>query len=66
MAETTIVRLARQKKELVTYVKAFLSWREALNWAHTTSRKGDAFKAVDEKRAIMDEAYKTIEPYLAE
>ena len=64
--ESYIERLQREKKELIEYVKADLSWQEAMEFAGRTGRKGDAYRIADERKAVKRVKFAVIEPLLAE
>ncbi len=66
MAERYIEKLERERQEVIDAIKSVIDWRESLDRAHNAVYKFDAFKVVDEKRAVMDAAIKKIEPLLAE
>lgn len=64
--ESYIERLQRQNRELIRALRSRIDWEEAMEFAGRTGRKGDAYRVADEKKAIRNEAYKIIEPLLAE
>jgi hypothetical protein len=66
MSEKYIERLQRERGEALDFAKAYKEWHAAMDHLSITGRKGDARKAVDEKRAAMDAALKLIEPMLAD
>lgn len=66
MSEKYIERLQRERGEALAVAKAYKEWHAAMDHLSITGRKGDARKAVDEKRAVLDAALKLIEPLLAE
>jgi len=64
--ESYIERLQREKKELILFIKADLSWQDAMEFAGRTGRKGDAYRVADEWKAVKKRLYVNIEPLLAE
>lgn len=64
--ESYIERLQREKKQLIAAVKAVNEWHAAMKYVEITGRKGDAYKAADARRDEMNEAFRIIEPILAE
>lgn len=65
-SESYIERLQREKKQLIGVIKAILTWHDAMRWAETTGKKGDAYREAAEKKTAMDKELKNIEPLLAE
>lgn len=66
MSEKYIERLQREKSELLAAIRASMDWHAAVDRLNNTAYKGDARKAVAEKREAMEVAHKKIEPLLAE
>lgn len=66
MSEKYIERLQRERAELIAYIQSVHEWYGAMDRLQNSAYKGDARRAVDDKRAAMDAAKKIIEPILAE
>ncbi|HSG28985.1 MAG TPA: hypothetical protein VLA34_10930 [Candidatus Krumholzibacterium sp.] len=64
--ESYIERLQRERLELVDYVRKFLAWKAAQEFVGVTGKKGSAQQEANRLYGVMEDAYKTIEPYLAD
>ncbi len=64
MAGENFLKVERERNMLREFLRLFLEWEKAMQFAQTTGRKHDAYKAADQVRSKLDAQLATVKPYI--